>query len=74
VWPEVEPRSGVPAQRRGKAAEEVLRLEDGDPLTALREREPGGEPADAAADDDRVTQRETSMPRRVGTSRLADLR
>jgi hypothetical protein len=73
VRPEVEARAGRAAQGRGEAAEEVLRLEDGDLLTALGEREPGGEPADAAADDDRVTQRETSVPNALGNSRLADL-
>ena len=62
VRAEVEARSGGPAKRRGETAEEILGLEQGDLLTALGQREPGGEAADAAADDDRVTQGETSVP------------
>jgi hypothetical protein len=61
VRAEVEARAGLAAQRRGQTAEEVLRLDQTDLLTVLRERESRGEPADTAAYDDRVTQRETSM-------------
>ena len=57
---EVEARAGLTAQRGRKTAEEVLRLEDGDLLTAFGECETRGEAADAAADDYGVTQRETS--------------
>src|SRR5258706_5670901 len=74
VRAEVESRARRAAKRRGEAAEEVLRLEQGHPLTAFGQREPGGEAADAAADDDRVTQGETSVPIALGRSRLADLR
>ncbi len=63
VRSEVEARAGGPAQCRGEAAEEVLSLEDGDLLTALREREPGSETADAAAYDDRVGQASSLVSR-----------
>ncbi len=70
--PEIEARAGRPAKRRRQAAEEVLRFDDRDLLAALGEREPGGEAADAAADDDRMTQGETSKANRVGNQRLAE--
>ena len=60
VGSEVESGAGAPTQRRREPAEELLRLEDADLLTAFREREPGGEATDAAADDYGVTQRGTS--------------
>jgi len=72
VRPEVEPCTSRPAQRRGEAAEEVLRFDERDLLAALGEREPGGESADAAADDDRMTQGETSKAIRAGNERLAE--
>ncbi len=72
VRAEVEPRAGRPAERGGEAAEEVLRFDDRDLLAALGEREAGGEAADAAADDDRVTQVETSKAIRAGNQRLAE--
>src|SRR5206468_7379504 len=61
VGPEIVARARRAAQRRREPTEEVLRLEHSDLLTAFREREAGGESADAAADDDRMSQRETSM-------------
>ena len=61
VWPEVEPRAGVSAQRRGEAAEGVLRLGERDLFAMLGQRESGGETADPATDDDRVTQSATSL-------------
>jgi hypothetical protein len=60
VRPEVEPGTGLPAEGRRETAEEVLRLDERDLLAVLRERETCGEAADAAADDDRVGQSETS--------------
>jgi hypothetical protein len=60
VRPEVEACAGLPAQRRGETADEVLRLDERDLLAVLREREARGEAADATADDDRVGQGETS--------------
>src|SRR5439155_622394 len=61
VGPEILARARRAAQRRREPTEEVLRLEHSELLTAFREREAGGESADAAADDDRMSQRETSM-------------
>jgi hypothetical protein len=61
VWAEVEPGPGLAAQRRGEPADEVLRLDQRDLLAMFRERESRGEPADTAAYDDRVTQRDTSV-------------
>src|SRR5436309_4169335 len=61
VGSEIVARARRAAQRRREPAEEVLRLEHSHLLTAFREREAGGESADAAADDDRMSQRETSM-------------
>ena len=72
VRPEIESRAGRPAERRREAPEEVLGLDDRDLLAALGEREPGGEAADSAAYDDRVTQGETSRAIRVGNQRLAE--
>jgi len=60
VRAEVEPRAGLASQRRREPAEKVLRLDERDLLAMLRERESRGEAADAAADDDRVGQGETS--------------
>ena len=70
--PEVVAGAGRAAQRRRETAEEVLRLEDGDLLTTLGEGEPGGEAADAAADDDRVTQGDETSVASRGVSRLAE--
>jgi hypothetical protein len=73
VRAEVEPRASRAAKRRRETAQEVLRLENGDLLAALGKGEPGGESADAAADDDRVTQGETSrgFARGFEVSRIA---
>lgn len=60
VRAEVEPRAGLAAQRRREAAEEILRFDERDLLAVLGERESRGKAADAAADDDRVGQGETS--------------
>ena len=71
VRPEVEAGASFAAQRGGEPAEEVLRLDERDLLAVLRQREAGGEAADATADDDRVSQGETSEPF-AGNSRLAE--
>jgi hypothetical protein len=60
VRPEVEARAGLAAQLRRETAEEVLRFDERDLLAMFRQREARGEAADATADDDRVSQGETS--------------
>ena len=47
--PEVVPRPGLAAQRRGESTDEVLRFEDRHAVAVFRELEAGGEPTDAAA-------------------------
>ena len=56
VWPEVESCPGLAAKRGRETSEEVLRLDERDLLAVFRQREPGGETADPATDDDRVRQ------------------
>jgi hypothetical protein len=56
VRPEVEAGTGVAAQGRGEATEEILCLDERDLLPVFGEIGAGGETTDAAADDDRVTQ------------------
>ena len=57
VRPEVEACSGIAAKRGRETSDEVLRLDESDLLAVFRQREPSGETADPATDDDRVRQR-----------------
>ena len=56
VRAEIESRARFAAQGRGEAAQEVLSFEERDLLAMFSEGEPGGEPADAAAEHDGVAQ------------------
>jgi len=56
VRAEIESRARFAAQGRGEAAQEVLSFEKRDLLAMFGEGEPGGEPADAAAEHDGVAQ------------------
>src|SRR6185503_14083012 len=56
VRSEIEAGVGRSAQRRRETTEKILRLQHGHALAMLGQREAGGEPADAAAEHDRMAQ------------------
>ena len=61
VRTEVESRAGLAAEGRGEAAQEMLGFEERDLLAMFGEREPGGEPTDAAAEHDGMAQEDAIL-------------